>query len=394
MSAGSGHTMSRKIRVCLIGHTYVAGINEEKLDALAAIEGVELQVIVPTEWREGDLNRVLRPAQRTDRSFGLVAIPPLVQRGGTLFLLRPLQLWNTLRRFDPDVIHLEQVPYTLIASQVSAYSRLLRTPLIVFTWESIDRPYPLPFSALNRFVLRTCRQAIAGNRDAAAVLRTKGYPGPIDVLPQLGVNTARFRRSEAGATAREAFVVGYVGRLVEEKGLDDLLQAVAYLGDPGVRLILIGEGPNRSQLEESARALGIDDRIEWIPAVCHEDVPAVFGRMDVLVLPSRTTPNWMEQFGHVLIEAMAMEVPVIGSDSGEIPNVIADAGMVFHEGGTHELAHCIEQLRDDPDLCRRLGTAGLERVRANYTHERIAARTVEIYHSVRAQWLSRGSATR
>jgi glycosyltransferase involved in cell wall biosynthesis len=103
-----------------------------------------------------------------------------------------------------------------------------------------------------------------------------------------------------------------------------------------------------------------------------------------LVLPSRTRPNWVEQFGRVLIEAMASGVPVVGSDSGEIPNVIGDAGLVFPEGDIGRLRAHLQSLIDDPGLWAALARRGRERVQARYTQARIAAETVQVYREVLA----------
>ncbi len=98
-----------------------------------------------------------------------------------------------------------------------------------------------------------------------------------------------------------------------------------------------------------------------------------------MVLPSLTRPNWKEQFGRVLCEAMACETPVIGSNSGEIPYVIDDAGLVFQEGNSQELAACVRRLLDDPQLYATLATKGRQRVLENYTQEQIAKQTYEVY---------------
>ncbi len=103
---------------------------------------------------------------------------------------------------------------------------------------------------------------------------------------------------------------------------------------------------------------------------------------DCLVLPSLTRRNWKEQFGRVLIEAMACEVPVIGSSSGEIPRVIADAGMVFQEGDISDLAKRIEMLLCDKELRASLGRKGRERVLARYTQKKVALDTYGIYEDL------------
>jgi len=146
--------------------------------------------------------------------------------------------------------------------------------------------------------------------------------------------------------------------------------------------IFVGDGPMKSVLEEEAARLGVSDRVIIRPGVPTYEAPQVLAAFDVHVLPSRTFPNWKEQFGRTLAEAMACETPVIGSDSGEIPHVIGDAGLVFPEGNAQELSTRVRQLLDDPQLYATLSTAGRQRVLANYTQERIARQTFEVYQSL------------
>jgi len=100
------------------------------------------------------------------------------------------------------------------------------------------------------------------------------------------------------------------------------------------------------------------------------------------VLPSVSRPNWVEQFGRVLIEAMACETPVVGSTSGEIPYVIGDAGLLFPEADADALAQVLADLAADPARRRALGRQGRARVLAHFTQARIAAATAEVYHEM------------
>ena len=112
------------------------------------------------------------------------------------------------------------------------------------------------------------------------------------------------------------------------------------------------------------------------------ELPAEYRKIDALVLPSLTRPNWKEQFGRVLVEAMASGVPVIGSDSGAIPGVIGDAGRIVPEGDVVALAGALRDLRDQPALRDDLIKKGRARFLAHFTHESIAAATVEVYRNL------------
>ncbi|MEI6778591.1 MAG: glycosyltransferase family 4 protein, partial [Chloroflexales bacterium] len=206
------------------------------------------------------------------------------------------------------------------------------------------------------------------------------------------------RRQEAGGGRQEAgsadpasclpppasFTIGYLGRLVPEKGILDLVEAMCGLPDH-IRLRLIGDGVLGQAITTTAKTLGVDARVELCPAVGSTEVPVALARLDLLVLPSRTTSNWREQFGRVLIEAMSCGVPVLGSSSGEIPHVIGDAGMIFPEGDTLTLRREIARIATNPALRADLARRGRARVLAEFTQAAIARRHVEVYATMRGQ---------
>ena len=183
----------------------------------------------------------------------------------------------------------------------------------------------------------------------------------------------------------DCFVIGYVGRLLQMKGIDTILEAVAHLvsrdATYSYRLLIVGQGEDKLSFQKTAETLGISEQIVWIDAVPPEEVAAYINCMDTLVLPSRTTAGWVEFFGRVLIEGMACEVPVIGSDSGEIPHVIDDAGLVFPEDDMDTLAEQIHRIAHDVRLREDLVARGLSRIE-DFTWETIAERTYQVYQEL------------
>ncbi|MDQ2714008.1 MAG: glycosyltransferase, partial [Chloroflexota bacterium] len=163
-----------------------------------------------------------------------------------------------------------------------------------------------------------------------------------------------------------------------EKGLPLIIEALASLPSY-CRAVLVGHGPLREDLERQAADLGVTDRVTFKAVVPSYKVPDEMRQMNVFLLPSLTRPNWAEQFGRALVEAMCCGVPVIGSDSGEIPFVIGDAGLIFPEGNAQELAARVRQLLDDPALYTRLAIQGRQRVLENFTQEAIAKQTYELF---------------
>jgi glycosyltransferase involved in cell wall biosynthesis len=231
-------------------------------------------------------------------------------------------------------------------------------------------------------VLRRSHYAIVGNQGAAQVWRDKGYGGPLAVIPQFGVDPEFFKPQTKEKSPSGEFVVGFGGgRLVFEKGGDLLLQAVAAL--PGAwRLIFGGSGPERERLQRMARQLKVAERVCFKGQIPSTRMPAFYAQLDALVLPSRTCPNWKEQFGRVLIEAMACGVPVVGSTCGEIPNVIGDAGLICEENDVAGLRRHLLYLQQQPERRRELSRRGRQRALERYTQAQIAAQTVQVYREI------------
>jgi glycosyltransferase involved in cell wall biosynthesis len=161
----------------------------------------------------------------------------------------------------------------------------------------------------------------------------------------------------------------------------DIIEALPDLPDH-VRCVLVGSGDLRPRIVQRAEELGVAARVELRDTVASTDVPAVLRGLDVLVLPSHTMPNWREQFGRVLVEAMSCGVPVVGSSSGEIANVVGNAGMIFPERNVRALRNALLLLLNDAGLRRELARRGRERVLAHYTQAALARQYYAVYQQM------------
>jgi glycosyltransferase involved in cell wall biosynthesis len=258
-------------------------------------------------------------------------------------------------------VFLEQEPFSVPALQWSRTVARAGIPFGVQAAENLDRPFPVLARAIRRRVLPRAAFVAARSPAAADLARAWGATGRVG----LAVHSVPTWPFVPRAAREGAFTVGYAGRLVPEKGIGDLLEALALLRAP-VRLLVAGAGP----LEETVKAARGDGiEVEVLTGLAHSEMAEVFSRMDVLVLPSRTTPTWAEQFGRVIVEALSQEVPVVGSDSGEIPWVIetTGGGLTFPEGDPARLADALEQLRGNPALRQELGRRGREAVARLFT---------------------------
>jgi glycosyltransferase involved in cell wall biosynthesis len=195
-------------------------------------------------------------------------------------------------------------------------------------------------------------------------------------VPQFGVDPELF--SPGPGDSHASFNVGFLNRLVPAKAPLLMVQAFATLPNDS-RLYVVGDGPLRERLQELIKRGDLGTRVTLNRRVPSEQMPALLKTLDVVVLPSVTTRSWKEQFGRILIEAMSCGVPVIGSDSGEIPNVVGDAGLIVPEGEVDALALALKRLYDDATLRKKLGERGRHHVLSNHTHARIARVTADAY---------------
>ena len=367
------------MRVAMVSKALVVGAYQRKAEELARL-GVELTVLIPPTW--GD-RRGRQAAERLyTNGYDLRVIP--LRFNGNFHLHYYPTLARELATLRPDVLHMDEEPYNLATWLALRAAGQVGVRATFFTWQNLNRRYPPPFAAMEQANYRRAAVAIAGSQEAAGVLRQKGYRGEIAVIPQFGVDPEAFAPCRDKPSSPEGGLrIGYAGGLVHEKGVDLLVRAFAALA-PRSRLVLAGEGEERATLEQLAQDLGILERVTFLGRQASGSMAAFYNMLDVLVLPSRTQPNWKEQFGRVLVEAMACQVPVVGSDSGEIPHVVGDGGLIFAEGDVQALGICLQGLADDAGERQRLGEQGRRRVLAHYTMRRIAEQTLAVYTALLA----------
>jgi glycosyltransferase involved in cell wall biosynthesis len=363
---------------------YVAAYRR-KLEELAGHADVDLTLVTPPYWDHGTHRAQLEPGN--DRGYRTIVENPAFNGNFHLHFYRRLP--ELVRELRPDILHIDEEPYDFVTFHALRASRNSGARTVFFTWQNIDRSFGPPFGWFENRVLSSAHAGISGNQEGAQILRRKGFQRPTYVIPQFGIDPERFAPARPPHpreyTNERPLRIGFSGRLVEEKGLLVLLEAAAGIEGPW-ELHLLGSGPLRRRLEERAGSLGVADRVTFVGAVASGEVPGVLGGFDVLVNPSLTWvrghTQWKEQFGRSLVEAMACGVPVIGSDSGEIPNVIGDAGTVVQEGDAAVLRQALQRLMDDPSLRAIQAHRGRERVLRHFTQRRIAQQTHAVYRQL------------
>ena len=369
------------MKVLVISHSCVTDVNQQQFVALQQIPEIEVCLIVPARWRSEYTGKPQIPALLPSVNFPVLLLPIMLPGQVSLHFYTHLAV-RRLKRFHPDVILSTQEPWSLSGLQAVLLARLLQVPLVFQTNQNILKRYPFPFSWIERASYQTAAIALAYSEEARQVMLKKGLKRPSQVVPY-GTDLSLFQ-SRPGSPLRhklkltDKVVLGYMGRLVPEKGLNTLILAVKSIlsqkPDFPLTILIVGTGSEELALKQQAQKLEIDSHFIFAGAVPHNQAGEYMNCMDIFVLPSLTMPNWKEQFGRVIIEAMACGVPVVGSDSGQIPILINETGggLVFKEDHAEDLAAKLSRLLDDSEERVQLGKTGQEAVRASYTYEAVA----------------------
>ncbi len=373
------------MNITVISHSCVVGSYQDKLALMAERYGDGITLITPPSWREGG-----RDVAAETRRYPAITVAPVPVRwpGHLNRHTYPLRILRKLfERSRPDVVYIEEEPRSLCALRVRRLCRAMNLPYVFFTWENIDRRFSFVHEWIMARVFRSAAGAVAGSWEASEILRRRSFDRPTLIQPQHGVDPSVFCRRPASRFREgwrtEGPVIGYAGRLVPEKGIDTLLSAFDRLTQPAT-CVIAGNGPEFGLLKQFAARTKRARDIYFLGSIPHEQMPELLSAFDILVLPSRTTPRWKEQFGRVLVEAMACGVCVVGSDSGAIPSVIGSAGWVFRENNVSTLTTILSDLVSDGGERRRLAEDGRTRVCGHFANEILAQKLHEFLSTVAA----------
>jgi glycosyltransferase involved in cell wall biosynthesis len=370
---------TERLRVLRIAHSSLTPALRERERALVrAHDNVDLQVLTTNRWKEAEIEVDALP----DDLFPVRKARPLLSKHIQLFAYDPRPLIKALQDHKPHLIDMNHEPYSVACAQVLTTCQMYApdAPIVMQTAQNIFKRYPFPFNWMEQRAFRRISAAYVCSETVREVLRAKGFSKPVPIIP-FGVDVNAFAPSLRKPTT-EAPVIGYVGRMLPGKGLDVLSGALREMRDDKWNLLVVGDGPERAKFTSDITDAGLLDRTRFTGAVSYDSTPEYFKQIDVLIVPTVTTEKIREQFGRVIVEAMASGVSVIGSTCGAIPEVIADAGLVVPEGDSNALAGAIRQLINDPSLREQFSREGRRRVEQNYTWEIVGKKTSELYEQV------------
>ena len=362
--------MNDRIRVLTIGHSYVVAENRALVREVARDRQLEVTVAAPRAFRSG-LGPIELQPEPPGSNLELRALAARLTQWTQIFAYDRRALEALIETGAFDVVHAWEEPYIYAGYQIVRAMAKSDAAFCFRTAQNIDKRYPFPFSHFERAARERAQGWIAGGNLVFESMVRRGYPKERGRVITLAVDLDAFRPlapERKQTVARELGllppIVAYVGRLTRAKGIDLMMRAMdAVGGSTPWSLLVMGAGPMEGELRNWAAARGWSDRVQ-VRLVPHRDVPAYLGAADVLLAPSQTGPRWREQFGRMVIEAFACGVPVLGSDSGEIPYVVGDAGKVLPENGAEVWAKAIVEVIGSAELRADMARRGLERVQA------------------------------
>ncbi|MDP9097144.1 MAG: glycosyltransferase, partial [Pseudomonadota bacterium] len=371
------------LRVLSIAHTAVTrAAGRLRYHPLADDPTLEVHLVVPSRWHQFGRWYDADPAD--DPGVTLHALPIRLPRAGPAnwYLHHYPDLGFLAAQLKPDVIHLWEEPWSVVALQASGLARRLGAALVMEVDQNILKRLPVPFELIRRHVLRRTDLVLARSNDAADVVRACGYTGPASTIGY-GVDAEVFYPGDRPA-AVPPLQLGYVGRVVEDKGLDDVIAALA-MARSDSRLTIVGEGPHLPALQAHVARVRLGDRVSFRPWTDSAGVGTFLRGLHALVLPTRLTPSVKEQFGRVIIEAQACGTPVIGAATGAIPGVIGEGGWIVPERDPAALATLFARLCASPEEIEARGNSGVANVFSRFTYSAVANELVDGWRTAAGQ---------
>lgn len=373
------------MRVLCFGHSYCIAINRSIERYLVQTGIMDCTCVGPSSW-PGDLRPIAFEPEIQGSKLNAIPIATRFSKSIHLFNYKKSDIEKILVSHPCDLAYIWQEPYCRVTLLLSRILREKKIPYVFFTNQNIIKKYPWPFSSWEKEVVKNANGWIACGKTIFDAQTQRGFYKNGIILP-FAVNTELFM--PAVQKDKEKLwkdwgvcgpVIGYVGRLTPEKGIRTILKILETL-NPACwgGMVFFGSGPLEHEIKNWALEHGWQDKVV-VRLVKHSAMPLELPGLDVLIAPSQTTTTWREQFGRMLIEAMASGVPIITSDSGEIPNTVGDSGLVVPEKDVDGFAKKIIEVLASESLRSDLIERGLKRAQT-FSVDHLAPRYADFWAS-------------
>lgn len=377
--------MMRPRKLVTVSHSYVVTLNRRLANELARVGAGRWDVtaVAPRSFH-GDLGPLVLQREPGEPAH-IEGVRTFFSRSLHGFVYGP-EL--RARLAGAELVHAWEEPYVFSGLEVALLTPR-HVPLVFCTFQNLAKQYPPPFAQAERFVVRRAAGWVAWGQTVHDTLQARtGYAQRPSRFIPVGVDVEHFRpdpsagrafRERVGWTEEGPPVVGYLGRFVPEKGLRLLRDALDGLRTPW-RALFVGGGPLEAELR--AWASRHADRVQVVTGVSHAEVPRALNAMDVLCAPSQTTSFWKEQFGRMLTEGLACGVPVLASDSGEVPHTVGDGGQILPEADVSAWTAALADLLESPAARQSWALRGRERALSRFAWPVVARAHLDFFDEV------------
>jgi len=370
------------LKLLVFSHACATPINQQFFAAVGDVFDDDIQIIVPSNWKS-EYGPLGVPKRWPEFRGKLIPIP-VVKSGNIPLHFYRARLGRIFQKLKPDAIYVHNEPYAASTFQAAAANRLSRqVPFAFFSCQNIRKKYPPPFAQMEKFVYRQTNLAFPVTTSIEDILRAKGYTSKTFLKP-FTVDSEIYHRKHSDRSRDAVFTMGYIGRIVEEKGLSTFAKALGQIKELNWRLMVAGGGEYESTWFRMLDQYGIGNRVTKAGFISHAEVSSFYSQIDLSVLPSETRSNWKEQFGRVIIESLSCGTPVVGSDSGHIPVLLKETGggLIFREGSSSSLAGALRFMIQNPTDRLKMSYAGREVVLQRYTLKPVAKQFAESIHAM------------
>ncbi|HDS09872.1 MAG TPA: glycosyltransferase family 1 protein [Firmicutes bacterium] len=366
----------KKLKVLFVKHDGVLKANRRYLEIIAERTDWELHLIAPEYWYEPSFRKQF-PFEDSSDNLQKHPIPAVFFRHPIFFKYNTDKFRDCVSKIAPDIVFISNDPYAISSYQAVRYN--FGRKIIIYGIQNIKKFIPFPFSYIYNYNLKHADFFFGCNLATLEINKQRGFSGPLEYLP-IGIDKNSFKRKD-NFNLSDPPNIGFVGRVEDIKGIKYLVQALNQMRRP-VAFTVIGRGSLENWIKKNTGSNVILSFKSFIP---HEEMGDEYLKLDILAVPSVTVWRWKEQFGRVITEGMAGGVPVLGTDSGAIPDVIGDAGVIVEERNPGALARGLEKILNDEKFRSELIQKGFERVEKNFFWESIADRVIKVIKELALQ---------
>lgn len=364
-------------KLLVIDHSAVVDLYRERERILAKDYNYSVSMVIPNNWNEGSKNIKLNK----NDEIKIYNSSTIFTNNIPIFMYNPFLIAKAMINEKPDIIDIHEEPYSLSALEIIILKKIFskRSKIVFYSAQNILKKYPLPIRIFEKIVCSNSQGAYTCSKEVTKVLKKRSFKGLIKEIP-LGIDEKVFFKKDINQK-NEIFKIGFIGRLEESKGIINLIYALGKLTSKKWECSIVGNGSLYNDLHQLIEKENLCNKVKLFGSLDPQNIPTYINSIDILIVPSLTTSNWKEQFGRVIVEAFACGKPVIGSDSGAIPEVIGNAGIVFSENNIEELALKIDKVINDKELYSKISKNALERSK-QYTWKKIAKKFDDLYNEI------------